>query len=54
MKKVTAKEAKVINEQLGLSWEDGEKTFWAYDEESGEIYDFYSKRERDEFVARHK
>ncbi len=50
MKTVTAKEAKNINERLGLSWEDGQTTFWAYDEESDEIYDFDTKAERDKFV----
>ena len=52
MKKVTAREAKQINERLGLSWDDGQTTFWAYDEDHDEIYDFDSKKERDEFVER--
>ena len=51
LKAITAKEAKKINERLGLSWEDGQKTYWAYDDEADEIYDFDSKKERDEFIA---
>lgn len=49
MKSITAKEAKKICERLGLSFEDQQKTFWAYDEGSDEIYDFDSKAERDSF-----
>lgn len=50
MKAITAKAAKKINERLGLCWDDGQTTFWAYDEESDEIYDFDTKAERDKFV----
>ena len=50
MKKVTAKEAKKICDRLGLSFEDSQITFWAYDEDSDEIYDFDTRSERDEFV----
>lgn len=53
MKKITAKEAKKICIRLGLSYEDGQKTFWAYDEEHDEIYDFDNKRVRDGFVLKH-
>ena len=50
MKAITAKEARKINERLGLEWDDEQRTFWAYDEESYEIYDFDSKKERDRFL----
>jgi len=51
-KAITAKEARKVCEELGLSTcdNDGHKTFWAYDYENGEIYDFESKQSRDDFV----
>ena len=51
-KKITAKEAKRINEKLGLeTWEeDGQKTYWAVDEEETEIYMFDSIAEIKEFL----
>ena len=51
-KKITAKEAKRINEKLGLeTWEeDGQKTYWAVDEDETEIYMFDSIAERKEFL----
>lgn len=45
MIKITAAEAKQICIRLGLSYEDGQRTFWAYDEECDEIYDFDDRRE---------
>lgn len=52
MKKISAKEARAICKRLGLSADDKQTTFWAYDEESGEIYDFDTKAERDNFCRR--
>jgi len=51
-KAITAKEARKICEELGLSTcdNDGHKTFWAWDYEGGEIYDFDTKKERDDFL----
>lgn len=51
-KAITAKEARKICEELGLSTcdNDGHKTFWAWDYDAGEIYDFDSRQERDDFV----
>lgn len=51
-KKITAKQAKVINERLGLeTWEcDGQKTYWACNEEETSIYAFDSIAERKEFL----
>ena len=51
-KKITAKEAKRINEKLGLeTWEeDGQKTYWAVDEDETEIYMFDSIAERKAFL----
>lgn len=54
MVKITAKQAEKICERLGLSHDDGDVTFWAYDEENDEPYEFDSKRERDEFVKGHE
>ena len=54
MKKITAKEANKICERLGLGYDDGDVTFWAYDEETDEIYDFDSKSQRDKFVEMSK
>lgn len=55
MKKITAKEAYKIMDRLGLdhSGDDG-ITFYAYDEENDEVYDFYSKQEREEFLANYR
>ena len=51
-KKITAKQAKVINERLGLETfeNDGQKTYWAVDEDETEIYMFDSIAERKEFL----
>ena len=51
-KKITAKQAKVINERLGLETfeNDGQKTYWAVDENETEIYMFDSIDERTEFL----
>lgn len=50
MIKLTAGEAKMICERLGLSYDDGQKTFWAYDEDSDKIYDFDTRTERDFYI----
>ena len=51
-KKITAKQAKVINERLGLETfeNDGQKNYWAVDENETEIYMFDSIDERTEFL----
>lgn len=54
MKKVTAREAEKIMDRLGLCYGDDGVTFYAYDEENDEVYEFYSKRDRDEFVEKHE
>ena len=51
VKAITAKEAKHICERQGLGFDDGQRTHWAYDEDIDGVYDFDSKRERDEFVS---
>ncbi len=53
LKAVNVKEAKKITERLGLcSGEDG-RTYYAWDDEADEIYEFDSKRDRDAFLRRH-
>ena len=51
---ITAKEAKRINIRNGMeTWEeDGQRTFWATDEERSETWMFDSKKERDEAIER--
>lgn len=49
MKKITAKEAEKIMTEKGLCFGGDGKTFYAVNE-NGAIYEFDSKRERDEFV----
>lgn len=53
-KSITASQAKKINIKLGLStWEeDGQKTYWATNEEETETYAFDSIRERKAFLER--
>ena len=52
MMKVTAREALKIAKRLGLAPDEDTRTFYAYDEKNDEIYEFDSKRERDEFIER--
>lgn len=51
-KKITAKQAVKINEKLGLETceNDGQRTYWACDEDETEIYMFDSIAERAEFL----
>ena len=51
MRKISAREAYRIMREAGLDPDDDGMTFFAYDEDSEEIYEFDTKRERDEFVA---
>lgn len=56
MKKVNYKEAKIITERLGLCFggaNDG-RTFYAYDEDDDEIYEFNTLTERDNFIAKER
>ena len=50
LKKITAKQAERITKKLGLCWGDEEKTFYATNESETEIYEFPSKRERDNAI----
>ncbi len=52
MKKITAKEAYKLAEELGLSICDDGRTFYATNEERTEIWEFDSKKERNKFVNR--
>lgn len=49
MKKITAKEAEKIMTEKGLCFGGDGRTFYAVNE-NGAIYEFDSKRDRDEFV----
>lgn len=53
-KKITPKQAKKINERNGMeTWEqDGQKTYWATDEDETGTWFFDSLQERNEFVER--
>lgn len=54
VKKITAKEAEKIMDRLGLCYGDDGTTFYVYEKcASGkeQVYDFYSIRERNEFLA---
>lgn len=56
MIKVNYNEAKKITERLGLCFDganDG-RTFYAYDEDDDEIYEFDTLAERDNFVAKER
>lgn len=48
--KLTAKEAKRLAEELGLDIDDGGTTFYATNEEKTEIWDFDTKKEREEWL----
>lgn len=57
MKKIKAKEAYRLMDQLGLDYGDDGTTYYATDAdevgmESAGVWEFDSKRERDEFVAK--
>lgn len=51
MKKITAKEAYKIMDMLGLCYGDDGRTYYATDEDETEVYEFDSKKERDEWLA---
>ena len=51
-KAITAKQASKLMEKLGLCFGDDGRTFYATDEAETEVWEFDSKRERDEFVNR--
>ena len=64
-KKVTAKEAEKIMDRLGLCYGDDGMTFYVYahtfgkdykgeDWEDEGVYEFDSRKERDEFLAKHQ
>ena len=55
MKAITVKKADEINRKNGMeTWaEDGCRTFWATNENESETWAFDSKKERDQFVAKH-
>ena len=50
MKAITAKQAYKLLEKLGLDYGNDGRTFFATDDEESEVYEFESKKERDEFV----
>lgn len=53
MKAITAREAKRIGEETGFPITEGDgRTFYATDDCEEEVYEFDSKRERDEFLKR--
>ena len=51
-KAITAKQAYKLMTELGLCFGDDGRTFYATDKEETEVWEFDSKRERDEFVNR--
>ena len=53
MKAITAKEARRIGEETGFPITEGDgRTFYATDDCEEEVYEFDTKRERDEFLKR--
>lgn len=54
MKKISAKDAYKIMARLGLDSGDDGTTFFAYDEVHDEVFQFDTKKERDQFVRRHE
>lgn len=51
-KAITAKYAYELTEKLGLCSGDDDRTFYATNEEETEIWEFDSKKERDDFVKK--
>lgn len=51
MKKITAREAEKIMDRLGLCYGNDGRTFYATDDEESEVWEFDSKKERDEWLA---
>lgn len=52
MKKITAKEAERLSKKLGLSYGADARTFYATNEDETEVWEFDSKKARDEFLYR--
>ena len=52
MKAITAKYAEELLRKLGNDYGGDGRTFYATNEEETEVWEFDSKRERDEFVNR--
>ena len=52
MKAITAKEAYRLMDELGLCYGDDGRTYYATNEEHSEVWEFDSKKERDEFVKK--
>lgn len=52
-KKLTAKEAMKLMDKLGLDYGNDGRTFYATNEEETAVWEFDSKKERDEFLERH-
>ena len=50
-KAITAKQAYKLMTELGLCFGDDGRTFYATDEEETEVWEFDSKRERDELLS---
>lgn len=48
LKPLTAKQAEKLMKKLGLCWGQDGRTFYATNEEETEVWEFDSKRERDE------
>lgn len=53
MEKITAKEAYKLMDELGLGYGMDGRTYYATNEEHTEVWEFDTKRERDEFIRRH-
>lgn len=53
MRAITAREAERIGEKTGFPPTEGDgRTFYATDNDETELFEFDTKRERDEFVRR--
>lgn len=52
-KKVTARQGEKICRKLGLDYGMDNKTFYATNLEETRIFEFDTKKERDDFLARH-
>ena len=54
MKAITAKQAEKLLKKLGLTAMDNGITFYATSDDESGVWEFDTKRERDEFVERNK
>ena len=52
MKSITARYAEKLLQKLGHDYGNDGRTFYATNEEEDEVWEFDSKKERDEFVNR--